>query len=501
MAVFRPSFRHAPRTERLADVDPAGKVQLTVVLRPGAPLDAATHAGGPGISRQTYRALHGTPPEAVARVRAVAKEFGLKVVHEDAGAHLVRLGGTYAQAIAAFQPEQIGLYSDGAGGEYVARSGHIMLPPDIAADVVAVLGLDQRPVARAQFRFRPAASAAATSYTPTQVATAYRFPTGVDGTGQTIALVELGGGYADASVAAYFKGAGINRTGKLTAVPVDGAANGGEADPTGADGEVQLDIEVAGSVAPGADIVVYFAPNQGAGFHDGISAAVNDTTNSPSVISISWGGPESGYAAQDLDAIDQAMAQAAALGITVCVASGDNGSTDGASDGKSHVDFPASSPNALACGGTSLPQGGPEVAWNDGAQGGASGGGYSSHFAIPAWQDGAVTNSKRGVPDVAGDADPDTGYQVSVDGSAAVIGGTSAVAPLWAGLVALCNQSLGRRAGFINPVLYANPKALTDITSGNNGAYKAGPGWDPVTGLGSPVGTQVLAALRGVATS
>ena len=258
---------------------------------------------------------------------------------------------------------------------------------------------------------------------------------------------------------------------------------------------------MAGSIAPAANIVVYFAPNQGAGFHDAISAAVNDTANAPSIISISWGGPESGYAAQDLDAIDQVMAQAAALGITVCVASGDNGSSDGATDGKPHVDFPASSPNALACGGTSLRSGGVEVAWNDGAQGGASGGGYSAHFAVPAWQQAAVTNAKRGVPDVAGDADPATGYQVSVDGSAAVIGGTSAVAPLWAGLVALCNQSLGRKAGFVNPVLYDNPSALTDIVSGNNGAYKAGPGWDPVTGLGSPIGTQVLAALRAAPTS
>ncbi len=501
MPAFRASFHQAPSAARLGDVDPAATVQLTVVLRPAAPLDAATHAGGPGISRQTYAALHATSDDAMARVRTMAGRFGLAVAEENAAAHTMKLRGTYAQAIAAFQPDEIGLYADGAGGQFVARTGHITVPDEISADVVAVMGLDQRPVARPHFRAL-AAAAAQISYTPAQVAAAYSFPAGLDGTGQTIALIELGGGYADADLAAYFTGAGIARTGTLTAVGVDGAGNGGVTDPNGADGEVQLDIEIAGTVAPAANIVVYFAPNQGAGFHDAISTAINDTANSPSVISISWGGPESGYAVQDLDAIDQAMAQAATLGITVCVASGDNGSSDGAADGQNHVDFPASSPNALGCGGTSLPGGpGSEVAWNNGAQGGATGGGYSAHFAVPAWQSATVTNAMRGVPDVAGDADPATGYQVSVDGSPTVVGGTSAVAPLWAGLVALCNQSLGRRAGFINPILYANPAALNDIVSGSNGAYQAGPGWDPVTGLGSPVGTQVLAALQAAPTS
>ena len=497
MPTFGASFRLPPEGERLGDVDPAGTVQLTVVLRPGTPLDAQTHAGGPGISRAAYRALHGTPDDVVGRVRTVAKRFGLKVVSEDAAAHVVKLRGTYAQAVAAFQPTQIGLYAGAAGtGQFVARSGHIVIPDEIAQDVVAVMGLDQRPVAKPHFR--PAAASAQTSYTPAQVAAAYKFPTGLDGTGQTIALIELGGGYKASDIAAYFTAAGISRSGKLVSVGVDGSTNAPDGDPNGADGEVQLDIEVAGSVAPGADIAVYFGPNQGSGFHDAISEAVNDTTNKPSVISISWGGPENAYTQQDIDAIDQALAQAATLGITVCVASGDNGSTDGATDGQNHVDFPASSANVLGCGGTSLRPGKSEVAWNDGAQGGASGGGYSASFPVPTWQNGVVTGSGRGVPDVAGNADPATGYKVSVDGSQAVIGGTSAVAPLWAGLVALINQSAGKNSGFINPILYAHTAAFTDIVSGNNGAFDAGPGWDPVTGLGSPVGTQVQAVLAGV---
>ena len=498
MTKFVPSYRHAPHQPRLGDVDGSAQVQLTVVLHPAAPLDPATHAGGPGISRETYRALHATPDDAIARIRHMAKQFGLSVAHADPAAHTVKLRGTYAQAIAAFQPEEIGRYGTTAK-QFVARSGHLTLPEEIRNDVVAVMGLDQRPVARPHFRVRPSASRAstATSYTPPQVATAYGFPPNLDGTGQTIALIELGGGYDPADIATYFTGLGIKRTGTLTDVSVDGATNGGQADPTGADGEVQLDIALAGSIAPAANIAVYFAPNQGAGFQDAISQAVNDTTHSPSVISISWGGPESGYSAQDLDAIDQTMAQAATLGITICVASGDNGSSDGATTNKSrNVDFPASSPSALACGGTSLQIGGAETAWNDGTEGGASGGGYSTHFPIPAWQNGAVTNAMRGVPDVSGDADPATGYQVRVDGTPTVVGGTSAVAPLWAALVALINQSLGHKAGFINPTLYANPAALRDITAGNNGAYKAGVGWDPVTGLGRPIGTSVLAVLQ-----
>jgi kumamolisin len=428
------------------------------------------------------------------RVRAVARKHGLIVTYEDAGAHLMKLRGTYEQAMAAFQPEHLGVYKTQDGKHYVGRTGHLVLPPDIASDVVAVMGFDQRPVARPHFRRRKAS--AATSYLPAQVASTYQFPTGLDGTGQTIGIIELGGGYTDAEVAAYFSAEGVNRTGTLLSVGVDGSANAPDGNASGPDGEVQLDIEVAGSIAPAANIVVYFGPNQGSGFSDVISAAINDQTNKPSVISISWGGPESGYSQQDMDAMNQTLGQAGALGITVFVASGDNGATDGTSTDT--VDFPASSPNVVGCGGTSLPPGGAEVAWNDGANGGASGGGYSTVYPLPSWQTGVagVTGTMRGVPDVSGDADPETGYQVSVDGTNTVIGGTSAVAPLYAGLFALINQSTGTRVGFVNPTLYANGSAFTDITSGNNNGYEAGPGWDPVTGLGSPIGTSILAALK-----
>jgi kumamolisin len=287
-------------------------------------------------------------------------------------------------------------------------------------------------------------------------------------------------------------------------VSVDGGANA-PTNPSGADGEVALDIEVAGAIAPGAKIAVYFATNTDQGFVDAITTAVHDTTNNPSVISISWGGPESGWPQSSLTAMDDACQSAGAIGVTITVASGDNGSSDGASG--NNVDFPASSPYVLGCGGTKLTGSGTkitsEVVWDDGSQGGATGGGVSVDFPLPDWQAKAgvpkssSSSGGRGVPDVAGDASPETGYNILVDGQQEVVGGTSAVAPLWAGLIALINQQRGKPAGFVNPSLYAAPTAFHDITSGNNGAFSAGPGWDACTGLGSPDGAKIAAALGG----
>ncbi|MBV8865919.1 MAG: S53 family peptidase [Acidobacteriaceae bacterium] len=212
--------------------------------------------------------------------------------------------------------------------------------------------------------------------------------------------------------------------------------------------------------------------------------------------------------------MNAALQDAATLGVTVTVAAGDNGSSDGDSDGKLHVDFPASSPYALACGGTTLNGTGStissETVWNETANNeGATGGGVSTVFAVPSYQSSSSvpvqpqTNfAGRGVPDVAGDADPSTGYQVLVSGQSIVVGGTSAVAPLWAALVALFNQQLGTPVGFLNPKLYPlGESVFRDITSGNNddsglGYYSAGPGWDACTGLGSPNGTALLNALK-----
>jgi kumamolisin len=290
----------------------------------------------------------------------------------------------------------------------------------------------------------------------------------------------------------------------VTAVGVAGGQNqpGGDAD-----GEVMLDIEVLGALAPAAAILVYFAPNTDRGFYEAISQAAHDTARRPSVISISWGAPEDSWSAASRAALNSALEDAAALGLSVTVACGDNGSGDGESDNQPHVDFPASSPYALACGGTRLTAVNgvisAEVVWNESSAGeGATGGGVSSTYTLPPWQQGAgvpagpAGAAGRGVPDVAANADPMTGYQVLVDGQAQVIGGTSAVAPLWAALLARCNQKLGRSVGDVHAALYQlGTPVFRDITSGNNGAYQAGPGWDACTGLGSPNGEALVAGL------
>ncbi|MGD0623671.1 MAG: S53 family peptidase, partial [Thermodesulfobacteriota bacterium] len=314
---------------------------------------------------------------------------------------------------------------------------------------------------------------------------------------------------------AYFGQPGISMP-VVKARSVDGGHNQPTGDPNGPDGEVMLDIEVAGAVASGAKIVVYFAPNTDAGFLDAITTAIHDTLNKPSVVSISWGAAESDWTNQAMQAMDNAFQDAAALGVTVCCAAGDNGSTDGINDGRLHVDFPASSPYALACGGTRLEGSGgtitKEIVWNEGVSGGATGGGVSDVFDLPEWQANADIPPSanpggrigRGVPDVAGDADPVTGYQVLVDGKQFTIGGTSAVAPLWAGLVALLNQKLGHSVGYLNPGIYgllSSSGVFQDISAGNNditgknGPYPAHSGWDACTGWGSPDGAKLLSAL------
>jgi kumamolisin len=483
-------------------------ITVSVIVKRKTPLNLK-RLGKERLTRTEYRQKHGADPDGVRVIKAFAKEFGLSV-HKDTPKpeqRTIKLTGTVAAMQKAFAVTLTQKVLEGA--TYRVREGGIHLPPEVAGVVDAVLGLDNRPQALPHFRTAKAA-AAASSFTPVQVAELYQYPQGASAKGQTIGILELGGGYRTADITAYFKGLGITAP-KVTTVSVDGGKNS-PGNANGADGEVMLDIEVSASVAPGANIVVYFAPNTDQGFIDAISTAVHDTTNKPSVISISWGGPESTWTAQSMNTLDAACQSAAALGITITVAAGDNGSSDGATG--NNVDFPASSPHVLACGGTKLEGSGStitsEVVWNETATGeGATGGGVSTIFALPSWQANsnvpapAGSTGGRGVPDVSGDADPTTGYQVRVDGESIVVGGTSAVAPLWAGLIALSNQQNGKSAGFIQPLIYAAKaaSAFHDIVSGNNGAFSAGPGWDACTGLGSPIGSKIISVLGGTAAS
>jgi kumamolisin len=480
---------------------PSSVLTVSVIVKRKNPLKT-NRLGKDRLTRAQYRQQHGADPAAIKLVHAFAKEFGLTVEKgtPKPERRTIKLTGTVAAMQKAFGVTLTQKVLD--GNTYRVREGSIRLPAELADAVEAVLGLDNRP--QAQPHFRANASSANTSFTPVQVAQLYQYPQGATAAGQTIGIIELGGGYRTADLTAYFKALG-QKAPNVTAVSVDKGKNS-PGNASGADGEVMLDIEVSAAVAPGAKIVVYFAPNTDQGFIDAVGSAVHDTANTPSVISISWGGPESSWTAQAMNALDAACQSAAALGITVTVAAGDNGSSDGATG--NNVDFPASSPHVLACGGTKLVGSGStiasEVVWNEQASSeGATGGGVSNVFALPSWQANAhvppssSSTGGRGVPDVAGDADPTTGYQVRVDGKSMVIGGTSAVAPLWAGLIALNNQQNGRSAGFIQPQIYAAKaaSAFNDIVSGNNGAFSAGPGWDACTGLGSPIGAKLIALL------
>jgi kumamolisin len=466
------------------------------------------------LSRKEFEQQHGADPESIARIEAFAREHKLAVKEKSTARRTVILTGTVAAMSAAFGVElKQYQYSSGA---YRGRTGPVQLPAELQDVVEGVFGLDNRPQAKPHFRRRREragvrAAVQDLSYTPVQVATLYHFPTGVDGSGECIGLIELGGGYNPTDLSTYWSQLKLTKTPSVSAVSVGNGSNNPTGDPSGPDGEVMLDIEVAGAIAPGVKIVAYFAENTDAGFLNAITTAVHDSTNNPSIISISWGGPESSWTQQAMTSMDEAFQAAAAMAVTVCVAAGDDGSTDGVSDGVNHVDFPGSSPNVLACGGTRLVGSGDtitgETVWNELANNeGATGGGISDVFPLPSYQNGAGVppsanpnhNVGRGVPDVAGNADPTTGYVTLVDGQSGVIGGTSAVAPLWAGLIALINQSLGKPAGFINPLLYQNASKAADfddVTSGNNGAYSAGPGWDACTGFGSPIGSQIAAAL------
>jgi kumamolisin len=498
-------------------VDPAEQIEVTLITRRAARLPTDTADVPVRQSRAELRRRYGSDP---ADHQLVADVLGavapaIQVTGSDPASRRLTIAGPVSELASVFGTELTLVSSTGPTGELVRhryRTGGLQVPAELAGVIVAVLGLDDRPQARPQYRFADP-EAVQVSYTPPEVASLYQFPAGTDGTGQTVAIIELGGGFAPSDLNTYFGSLGI-ATPSVTAVGIDGASNVAGQAPQGADGEVLLDIEVVGSVAPGARQLVYFAPNTDQGFVDAVTTAVHaDPT--PVAVSISWGGPESTWTAQSMTALDEAIADGVALGVTVTVAAGDNGSSDGVSGTEPHVDFPASSPHALACGGTSM-QADPstgvissETVWNDGPSGGATGGGVSVTFPLPGWQATAGVPASpngtagRGVPDIAGNADPSTGYQVLIDGRQTVIGGTSAVAPLSAALAARLVQALGTHLGLLQQSLYAGVEPgkpvsdVRDITIGSNGAYSAGPGWDACSGLGVPIGSAVLTALAG----
>ncbi|HEY3999653.1 MAG TPA: S53 family peptidase [Candidatus Xenobia bacterium] len=491
------------QAQRLGPCDPQQKMQVSVLLNrtsdyrmPEGPFQA--------VSREEM-AKHGASPAQMQDVKQFAKQFGLSVASLDPKTRTVKLEGNASSFNKAFGV-QLNQYKDAAGQTFRAYEGKLKMPGALAGQVEGVFGLSNKPIAKQQSIISPATKGG--GYSPVDVAKMYNFPKGTDGTGQTIGIIELGGGYKDADLQQYFKSLGVKAP-NVKAVSVDGAQNAPTGTANGPDGEVDLDIEVVGAVAPGANVVVYFAPNTDQGFIDAINQAAHDTENKPNALSISWGAPEKEWTADGMTSMSNAIKDAAAMGVNVFAASGDNGSKDREKDGQNHADFPAAAPYSIGTGGTRIKTSNgqitSETTWNDGFMGGAGGGGVSDVFPEPQWQkDGAkvptpaTAGGGRGVPDVAGNASPFSGYNVLVDGQSMSIGGTSAVAPLYAALAARLGQGLGAPLGFLAPALYTPDVAKTfnDITTGNNGAFKAGPGWDAATGLGSPDGEKLLGALK-----
>jgi kumamolisin len=503
---FSPSLKAAPdpSCRHVGAVPGDERIQVSIYLKPRD--GGRSTLNGSADPRTDLKARREAQhADDIKLVQEFAREHGLSVVSAEPAKRLVKLAGTAAQFQAAFQTT-LAHYNDGKR-TFRARSGALQLPVDLLPVVEAVLGLDTRPAAQPRLVFRPAAAVSA-SFLPNQVSSLYAFPTSVTGKGQCIGIIELGGGFTPSDTTAAFQAMGLPAP-TVVAVSVDGGTNTPSPDD-GADGEVALDIQVAGGAAPDARIAVYFAPNTDAGFVDAITSAVHDASNKPSVISISWGSAESNWTQQAIQTMNSALQDASTVNVSVFAASGDNLSTDNIADGKAHVDFPASSPFAIGCGGTSITVSGNaitnETVWNDGSSG--TGGGISDLFPVPAFQQNTTLppsvndgQTRRGVPDVAGDAAPGTGYQIVVSGQNTVVGGTSAVAPLWAGLTALINQGAATPVGFFLPLIYANPALLRQITTGNNipgGSnlgYDAGPGWNACTGLGVPNGESLFVAL------
>jgi kumamolisin len=484
------------------------------------------------LSRDEYAATHGAAPSDIQKIRRFAREHGVRVVRDRLAAktkanplahRTVQLRGTLGAFGRAFGVKLLRV-RDAQGRMYRTYNGPLNVPEGFQDVISNVFNLDTRPQAQPHTRSFPRLGGfdphiGSIPRSPNEIARLYNFPTGVTGKGQTIAIIELGGGYRLRDLRTYFKQLGMSKP-AVSTISVAGGHNTPTGNPDGNDSEVMLDLEVAGAVANGARFVMYRCPNTNGAFFRAVNTAIHDKANTPSILSISWGGPEATWSARDMSSFTEAFQAAAAMGVSVFVAAGDSGSTDGVEGSAAHVDFPASSPYATACGGTRLVSAdgqsiSSESVWNDGPSGG-TGGGVSDVFDLsqafyqagsnvpPSVNPGAILG--RGVPDVAGNADPVTGYKVRIDGVDTVYGGTSAVAPLWAGLFALFNESLGQSVGFANPLLYSpvvqTPQALRDITQGNNdttgqvGGYSARPGWDPCTGLGTPNGAVILNALR-----
>jgi len=481
---------------------------LTLRLRPCRPhsarlvTDVVEGVQAP-LSRKAFQQRFGADPRDIALVDRWARNEGLKVLRRDPARRAVDVRGP-TLALAALFRANVVRYS-GGGATWMSRVGALRLPAALSPMVVDVFGFDQCPMTRhdAFPLARETKRTVDRAFTAPELADWYAYPE-ADGQGQTVGVIALGGGYRESDLRAYFKGLKLPQP-RFTAVSVLGAHN----DPTGRsaqmDGEVGGDIQTVGALVPGAHIVVYFAPNTERGFVAAVAHAVHDQKWKPSVLSISWGRNEMHWSRRTLRLFDELLMEAALMGITVCCASGDTGALADSRDHIPHVCFPAASAWVVACGGTSLAarRAGRivEYAWSN--ETGASGSGTSALCARPHWQGRSrkASHVGRRVPDVAANADPKSPYRVYINGAWHVGAGTSAAAPMWAGLVARLNQLRGAPIGLLTPALYKHAhalvthRALRRVPASRGRPVPSGAGWAPHTGLGVAHGRDLAKAL------
>jgi kumamolisin len=530
-------LRPTPGARPLGPANEAETLSVTIVLRrrpDGPPVPGHAHylhtppSQRPRLAQPAFAARYGADPAEMEKVADFARSHGLTVDETSAARRTVVVSGTVAQFNRAFDVtlqnyEHEVERSPRSGRQtetYRGHDGFIHVPADLVEIIVGVFGLDNRRITKRNLGDPP-------STNPIAVATVralYNFPTNL-AAGQTIAIFSEGG-YLASDIAANFGGSPPS----VIDISVD-ASKGNFADP-----ETTQDIFIAGSAAPGAQIAVYFTTYSQKGWVDLITRVIHPSAGDPicSVLSSSFYVSDGDDAATLLaegvptswiTAVTQMFEDAAIQSVTMCIASGDTGAQSKLFDGRAHVQYPGSDPWVLAVGGTTIGNvigtSSDEWAWNDffsfgGFSGtGASGGGVSDYFPPPWYQTDANVPASvndghrgRGVPDVSANASPNSGYPIILGGAPSLFpaNGTSASAPLWAGLIAVLNAALGENVGFINPVIYAlngagfrdilpEPGAADNSFAGVTG-YPVTAGWDAVTGWGSPRGVALLHALR-----
>jgi kumamolisin len=523
----------ASGARRVGDVNPAEQIEVTLDLK-GPPLPGVEALPDQPLSRKEFAAQYGTKKTDAEKIKKVLKGFGLKVGKISLATRSMKVTGTIAQMETAFAPN-LAIYNQAGQGDFRGRTGDLKIPRELEGLIVGVYGFDER---RAGKKRRPlfpknaAAGVSADGLLPTDLEKMYNFPPG-DGAGQQIAVAEFGGGYFSSDLQTYCKKAG-RKVPNVTIVPlklqpltlaqIQQMPQQQQQEAEDETLEVMMDVEVVAGLCPAADISVYFAPFTQKGWVDTLNAFIESKAV---VLSSSWGNPEE-YSARwshaALNAINERLQAAAMQGLTVCIAAGDDGTSDGFQDSNCHVDFPGSSPYCLCVGGTMVDNSIEQTWWNSPGWrdpnvngSGATGGGVSVKFGRPAWQTVQVASLNPGsidgrvVPDIAALAG-NPNYFTWVFGQKIPDGGTSASTPLWAALIARVNALLppAKQKRFLTKLLYSQlpggktvgATACRDITVGNNKSvpnpnkgYSATPGFDAVTGWGVPDGKALLAAL------